>query len=1100
MAFGFTYTLPTITGTHTNFPVCLRTAEFPTAALDGGANSLANGGGDLRAYTDSGKATVIPLEVITLVTGGSPNALVWSLIPSGFTGATIYLEADSVATAQPAVGAAGGRNAVWVDYEAVLHLSETGDGTAGEYLDSTGNGRDGQLTNGTAPPVAISTGHPFGGTWSGFGNTHAITLANTLNILNGSPFNFSIYYNVTLLNNSKGLFGFRYNDSADYAQMKLNGQVRVNGTTGDVTAIGTQAAVSTTSRMQANVSAAAVVYFQDGVQEASAANQIVANHGNFRIGTYFDASSERFINGNACEARIRKSVLIPDWITTEQAMQQATTWGTVGTWADSGGGNTGAFQSEPATMSGSASVSSVGYDLGAVPICRYYVNEAPSGTGPTVTVDEVDSNNNLANDYGTGGDKANYVTNATGRGIDFTNTVVTAGSAKLSLDDLTNGSIKNLVGKQKITLINVVTIITGHSNGARISHIGTNTGNGDLGLVAEASRMVVRWNRDDGSSGTTITYGNGTLPTIRTVMIVKIDTTEAVAADRCKLYFNDSLQTINGGTIPLNDTLNNIGTASYSLVLGNRPSSDRNFQGNLSYFELFDGLLSTAEINEATTALLASDDANWKVLASGITASGAFGSQPATMNSTATLPKSSNGAFLSEPATMNSASTRISVVSSAALASQAATLNSSATRVLPITLAALTSEAATLNSTGKHEFPASAAFTSEAATFTSTGKRILPIGASAISSEPATMNAASKRIVVGQAMALASEPATLNAVGSSGAELTGSLVSEPATMNATSKKTIVASAVLASAVATMNANSIRTVVASGAFASEVATMNANAGSVTTSTGAFVSEAATMNAASKRVLPAMGAFQSENATLNSTSLLTHIIGVTALASEPATMNATMGKGPVASGTLLSEPATLNSSGIVGSGATGAFQSEAATLNANAIRILVVQSAAFASEPATLNSDSTLVHAGAATFQSEPATLNSAASRVSVVSSAALQSPVATLNGAGLVFTGVTASGTLQSQPATLNSTSTLIHTAVATLASALATLNAPATVITAASGSFASEVATMVAVQIPDIDTPESRRSEVTGDAGRRAPLSVGQSRRSQVNT
>jgi len=131
MAFGYTRTLPTITGSHSDFSVLLVAGSFPTAAVNGGSSSIINGGGNLRAYTDDTTAVQLSLEIVRFVTGGSPDIQVWVKIPSAFTGATIYIEADSVATTQPAVGAAFGRNAVWSGYESVLHDGST--------LDSTGN-------------------------------------------------------------------------------------------------------------------------------------------------------------------------------------------------------------------------------------------------------------------------------------------------------------------------------------------------------------------------------------------------------------------------------------------------------------------------------------------------------------------------------------------------------------------------------------------------------------------------------------------------------------------------------------------------------------------------------------------------------------------------------------------------------------------------------------------------------------------------------------------------------------------------------------------------------------------------------------------------
>lgn len=112
MASYCTITLPTVSGTHSDLPLLLTNGAFPSAAIDGGGTSIDNGGGNLRAYTDDTKATQIPIEVVSFVTGVSPDIQVWVKLPSVFTGATIYLEADDSESAQPAVTATYGRNAV----------------------------------------------------------------------------------------------------------------------------------------------------------------------------------------------------------------------------------------------------------------------------------------------------------------------------------------------------------------------------------------------------------------------------------------------------------------------------------------------------------------------------------------------------------------------------------------------------------------------------------------------------------------------------------------------------------------------------------------------------------------------------------------------------------------------------------------------------------------------------------------------------------------------------------------------------------------------------------------------------------------------------
>lgn len=110
---NFTYTLPTLRETHSDFQLKLRTEDFPTAALDGSAGSIPNGGGPLRAYAGRGRITKLPLEVVSLISGGSPFAEVWALISSATSGQEIYLEVDPDESSQPLPSDTYGKNAVW---------------------------------------------------------------------------------------------------------------------------------------------------------------------------------------------------------------------------------------------------------------------------------------------------------------------------------------------------------------------------------------------------------------------------------------------------------------------------------------------------------------------------------------------------------------------------------------------------------------------------------------------------------------------------------------------------------------------------------------------------------------------------------------------------------------------------------------------------------------------------------------------------------------------------------------------------------------------------------------------------------------------------
>ena len=152
----FTRTLPAPTATISGGFVFLLSAGWFTQAntgvagspIDGGANSIANGGGDMQIFSDTATTTRLPIEVVAFVTGGSPQCQVWVRTPSYTSGDTITIGKDDTQTTQPAVGAAFGRNAVWIDFDYISH---------GGVSDSTGNS---SITQFGAPSVGVN---PWGG-------------------------------------------------------------------------------------------------------------------------------------------------------------------------------------------------------------------------------------------------------------------------------------------------------------------------------------------------------------------------------------------------------------------------------------------------------------------------------------------------------------------------------------------------------------------------------------------------------------------------------------------------------------------------------------------------------------------------------------------------------------------------------------------------------------------------------------------------------------------------------------------------------------------------------------------------------------------------
>jgi len=133
-----------VTGTHTNYPAYIDLANMPADFW----TTVANGGGDIRCYSDIALTNELAREVVSCDTATNTGEL-HVKVPT-FDGTTvIYIDVDG-ARSDYAVGATYGRNAVWSDYKLVYHLKETGNGTLGEYVDSTGNGYNGQGGGGNA--------------------------------------------------------------------------------------------------------------------------------------------------------------------------------------------------------------------------------------------------------------------------------------------------------------------------------------------------------------------------------------------------------------------------------------------------------------------------------------------------------------------------------------------------------------------------------------------------------------------------------------------------------------------------------------------------------------------------------------------------------------------------------------------------------------------------------------------------------------------------------------------------------------------------------------------------------------------------------------
>ena len=323
MAYGFTYTLPTITGSHVDFPVLLKTADFPSAAIDGTASAINNGGGNLVAYTSSAKTTQLPVEVVRFVSGGSPDAEVWVKIGTAVTSGTIYIEADDIQTAQPAVTSTYGRNAVWSDYEVVYHFNDPA--SSGSLTDATGNGYTGAVVGSGVTDTAngwnFTTAGHVASNYNHTEDSARTTVTRSKATTDMSPI-YSIGSTITdsspqaLLTTGSGIYRHYnqgYNDLNSYAA-------------------GLDTRITLTHEVTGGQ-----FFYQNGVIEFapnytdgdwSALDTLVLSQG-------FGGSGQ----GEISSFSVRAFVITQDRDSTEYDNQNASTaWGTVGAWADSGGG------------------------------------------------------------------------------------------------------------------------------------------------------------------------------------------------------------------------------------------------------------------------------------------------------------------------------------------------------------------------------------------------------------------------------------------------------------------------------------------------------------------------------------------------------------------------------------------------------------------------------------------------------------------------------------------------------------------------------------------------------------------------------------------
>jgi len=316
----------------TGFVVTITLDNLLNEVANGSSHSALNGGGDIRFSSDDLGATRLACHVRRFVTNpieALRDCEIKVYLPtlSDVSDNEFYIWYNMAGETQPAPGAAFGYNEVYQDWEFVLPLTEaSGNGTAGEFEDVTGNGYNASLTTGTSIS-GTTAGHPYGASWLEFSSLlHALTISGSISALDLADVTMSCLQNADVVSSNTALFGnWDSGTSQNYVQFQSNGRFKVLETVTADELAGSGVTAGETTLMHAVWDRAApyVRSYVHGVVEVSdvTLNNTTGIVGDaaFRIGAYYNNDSYRRYEGRMGEVRGGKFVLPQEYIEAEQA-------------------------------------------------------------------------------------------------------------------------------------------------------------------------------------------------------------------------------------------------------------------------------------------------------------------------------------------------------------------------------------------------------------------------------------------------------------------------------------------------------------------------------------------------------------------------------------------------------------------------------------------------------------------------------------------------------------------------------------------------------------------------------------------------------------
>lgn len=252
-------------------------------------------------------------------------------------------------------------------------------------------------------------------------------------------------------------------------------------------------------------------------------------------------------------------------------------------------------------------------------IARYFLNEASSGTTPTTIADSVGSNP-LTINYKT--NKAAWVSVTAGKGLDFTTTGGTVGSALARCAATTGNLGSAFSGKKEASAIVVFRADAVPAEGVLFNLVDDRGYDGSFGVRLEelafgqlgfrvtfASDDVngdVQFYRHNWFAATQTAYTTSAI----CVLHIVVDTTQATDVNRVKVWMNGvQLSGADEPGVPLNATITTL-TANDWLYVGNGPEGPdgMNIDGAIFYLEVGTGQLTAPQIASTYAALIAAND------------------------------------------------------------------------------------------------------------------------------------------------------------------------------------------------------------------------------------------------------------------------------------------------------------------------------------------------------------------------------------------------------------------------------------------------------------------------------------------------------------